>query len=121
VRAAGRFNTLIGNGDAHSKNYSLTIDSSALVDLAPLYDVAPVMFMGRFHHAGHAVAQQTDLRYITRRHLIDEAESWGMRFSRARDTLDDLVDRVARAIDVVDRPAELTSVVEKVAARVAAF
>jgi len=115
------FNTLIGNGDAHSKNYSLTIDSSALVDLAPLYDVAPVMFMGRFNHAGHAVAQQTDLRYITRRHLIDEAESWGMRASGAGDILDDVVDRVARAVEAVDPPVELTSVVEKVAARVATF
>lgn len=115
------FNTLIGNGDAHSKNYSLTIDSAALVDLAPLYDVAPVMFMGRFTHAGHAVAQQADLRYITRRHLMDEAESWGMRASRASTTIDELVDRVAAAVRTVEPPPGLTSVVEKVAARVATF
>jgi serine/threonine-protein kinase HipA len=115
------FNNLIGNGDAHSKNYSLTIDSAALVDVAPLYDVAPVMFLGRFHHAGHAVAQQTDLRYITRRHLIDEAQSWGLKPAETASALDDLVSRVARAIEHVESPDELADVVEKVASRVKSF
>ena len=115
------FNTLIGNGDAHSKNYSLTIDSAALVEVAPLYDVAPVMFLGRFHHAGHAVAQQSDLRYITRRHLIDEAESWGLKPAETASALDGLVSRVGRAIEQVDAPDELVDVIEKVASRVNGF
>jgi serine/threonine-protein kinase HipA len=115
------FNTLIGNGDAHSKNYSLTIDSAALVEVAPLYDVAPVMFLGRFHHAGHAVAQQSDLRYITRRHLIDEAESWGLTPAETASALDGLVSRVGRAIEQVDAPDELVDVIEKVASRVNGF
>lgn len=115
------FNALIGNGDAHSKNYSITIDSAALVDVAPLYDVAPVMFMGRFFHAGHAVAQQTDLRYITRRHLVDEAEMWGIAPAASRAMLDDLVSRVAAAVDAVDAPSDLARVVEQVATRVNSF
>lgn len=115
------FNAIIGNGDAHSKNYSLTIDSAALVDLAPLYDTAPVMFLGRYNHAGHAVAGQADLRYITRQHLIDEAASWGISPSAAGAVVDDLAGRVARAVLAVPAPDELTPTVDKVRSRADQF
>lgn len=115
------FNAIIGNGDAHSKNYSLTIDSSALVDLAPLYDTAPVMFLGRYNHAGHAVDGQADLRYITRQHLLNEAASWGMPAATADSVVDELADRVAQATSTVQAPAHLAEIVEKVQARTARF
>lgn len=115
------FNAIIGNGDAHSKNYSITIDSSALVDLAPLYDTAPVMFLGPYNHAGHAVNRQADLRYITRDHLVNEATSWGMPAATAGRVVDELVDRVVHAISTVPAPAHLTEIVEKVRARAARF
>lgn len=115
------FNAIIGNGDAHSKNYSLTIDSEALVDLAPLYDTAPVMFLGNYNHAGHAVAGQTNLRYITRQHLIDEAASWGMPAATASRVVDDVTDRVAAAATRVPTPGHLAEIVENVQARIARF
>lgn len=115
------FNAMIGNGDAHSKNYSLAIDSSAMVELSPLYDTAPVMFLGRFNHSGHSVAGQVDLRYITRQHLIDEAASWGVTPAAAAEIIDDLASRVARAIGDADTPAELAEVAERVASRVQGF
>lgn len=39
------FNVVIGNGDAHSKNYSVMIDRDGSVSLAPIYDAAPVMHL----------------------------------------------------------------------------
>ncbi|MBU1250031.1 MULTISPECIES: HipA domain-containing protein [Microcella] len=115
------FNTMIGNGDAHSKNYSLTIDSAALVDMAPLYDTAPVMFLGRFTHAGHAVAGQVDLRYITRQHLIDEAVSWGMKPAEADTVVEGVAQRVLDSIEATSVPTELATIVEKVRHRVGGF
>lgn len=73
------FNVAIGNGDAHSKNYSLTIDAEGQQRLAPLYDCAPVFVANsNFFHSGHAIDGQTNLKYITGEHLVAEAESWGM-------------------------------------------
>lgn len=115
------FNAMIGNGDAHSKNYSLTIDSSALVDVAPLYDTAPVMFLGRFNHAGHAVAGQVDLRYITRQHLIDEATSWGMAQATAAQIVDNLASRAIAAIEATSVSADVEKLAQKVHARVRSF
>ncbi|MGY6497887.1 MAG: type II toxin-antitoxin system HipA family toxin [Microcella sp.] len=115
------FNALVGNGDAHSKNYSLTIDSSGVVDIAPLYDVAPVMFLGNYFHAGHAVAGQTNLKYITRRHLVDEAIGWGVRRARAEAIVDELRDRVIAALEATAVPDELAAVAEKVTRRVTTF
>jgi serine/threonine-protein kinase HipA len=39
------FNVLIGNGDAHSKNYSILIGESGEVTLAPVYDAAPTLLL----------------------------------------------------------------------------
>lgn len=92
------FNTAIGNGDAHSKNYSLMIDATGAYSLAPLYDAAPVYLMNRsLRHAGHAVADQVLLPYLTVRHLVDEAISWGMPADEAEPIIDDTITKMAAA------------------------
>lgn len=68
-------NIVIGNGDAHSKNYSLLIDDQGLFQMAPLYDTAPVYLLNStLHHSGHVIDDQVSLKYIER-----AAEGWGMR------------------------------------------
>lgn len=115
------FNAIIGNADAHSKNYSLTIDRNALVSLSPLYDVASVFFLGAYRHSGHAIDGQVDLTYITRRHLIAEGVSWGLRERRAVGIVDQVVDAVGNAVADVAPPPEVDWLPERVAARVAGF
>jgi serine/threonine-protein kinase HipA len=115
------FNAIIGNGDAHSKNYSLAIDAEAFYTLTPLYDVAPVLHMGPYHHAGHALDGLVDLRLITREHLMREAAAWGLRERRARDTIDDIVDRTLAAVRVVTPPAEVDWLPHRVEARLLSF
>ncbi|MCP9000376.1 HipA domain-containing protein [Pseudarthrobacter sp. RMG13] len=79
------FNVLVGNGDAHSKNYSVLIRETGEVELAPLYDVAPTLLLyARSSNAGHSVAGQARLNYITLDHLVREAGSWGMDVEEAR-------------------------------------
>ncbi|TXK18879.1 HipA domain-containing protein [Homoserinibacter sp. GY 40078] len=115
------FNATIGNGDAHSKNYSLAIGADANYSLTPLYDVAPVFFLGQYRHAGHAIAGQVDLRYITREHLVLEGQSWGMSPARAASVVDDVIDRTAAAISEVGATEEIEALPEQVLGRVRTF
>lgn len=101
------FNTAIGNGDAHSKNYSVLIDNTGAVEMAPLYDCAPVFVMNpRFHHAGHSVNGQINLNYITAAHLQAEATAWRMRPDEARSVVQEAIDSVrVHANQVATDPA----------------
>jgi serine/threonine-protein kinase HipA len=116
------FNAVIGNGHAHSKNYSLCISSQGMYSLAPLYDAAPVFLVEpRFTHFGHAVNGQTNLRYITGTHLVEEAVAWGVVREVARGIVVEMAEAVGRAIE--DTPAEprITQVIEPIAACAAQF
>lgn len=97
LRAVG-FNLLIGNGDAHSKNYSVLIRETGEVMLAPLYDAAPTLLLhARSTNAGHAVAGQARLDHITLDHLVREAESWGVDPGAARTTVSEVFSAAAGA------------------------
>lgn len=73
------FNLVVGNGDAHSKNYSLTIDAAATFSMAPLYDVAPVYLLNDVYQSfGHCLDGQGRLRHLTAGHLVREASTWGV-------------------------------------------
>lgn len=103
--AAVAFNTVIGNGDAHSKNYSLLIAETGEVSLAPLYDVAPVMYLNdQFRSAGHILNGKTNLTEITISDLVEEATAWGMRSLEARRVLSDTMERIRAAFDTVGAP-----------------
>jgi serine/threonine-protein kinase HipA len=103
------FHAIIGNGDAHAKNYSLLINEGGRYSLAPLYDVAPVFLIeARYRHAGHAVNGQVDLRHITAAHLVDEAVGWGLPRELARDA----VVEVAQAVQVA---AQTTAADDRIA------
>ncbi|MGB3676811.1 MAG: HipA domain-containing protein [Candidatus Nanopelagicales bacterium] len=114
------FNVAVGNGDAHSKNYSIIIDKAGAVEMAPLYDCAPVFIMNpRFHHAGHAVNGQVNLNYVTAAHLEEEAVSWKIRPQEARDVVREVIESVrVNANDVAIDPT-LNNVPSKIARRCA--
>jgi serine/threonine-protein kinase HipA len=97
LRAVG-FNVLIGNGDAHSKNYSVLIRETGEVLLAPLYDAAPTLLLyARSSNAGHSVAGQARLNYITLDHLVREAVSWGVEREVARSAVSEVFAAAAEA------------------------
>ncbi|MHA7283693.1 type II toxin-antitoxin system HipA family toxin [Arthrobacter sp. TMS2-4] len=92
------FNLVIGNGDAHSKNYSILILEGGEVQLAPLYDVAPTLLLYPLStNAGHALDGQARLNYLTLEHLAREGTAWGMDEEDARSTAIDALERVAAA------------------------
>lgn len=92
------FNLAIGNGDAHSKNYSLILRDGGEVLLAPLYDVAPTLLLyAPSNNAGHALSGQIRLSYITLDHLIREGSAWGMDDDDARQTVVSVLEAIAAA------------------------
>ena len=95
------FNALVGNGDAHAKNYSMII-TGGLFSLAPAYDVAPVYYLNdRFSNFGMRVAGQRSLKYITGRHLVDEAVAWGLDERMARHVVAEAAEAVRSALGTV--------------------
>lgn len=117
--AALTFNTVIGNSDAHSKNYSLLIGSDGQFDLAPLYNAAPIMLMDRHYpYAGHALDGQTRLAYVTRDHLMREAIAWGMEGGIAADVVDQVATRIGESLGSVEDLAPSADVARLASIRV---
>jgi serine/threonine-protein kinase HipA len=115
------FNTIIGNGDAHAKNYSLRIDAEASYSVAPLYDAAPVFLASSaYRHSGLAVAGRNRLDLITGELLAEEAVSWGMGRTQAVETIASVADTVLRGLKSAPVDLPQADVPERVADRAAA-
>lgn len=106
------FNVIIGNGDAHSKNYSLLLGRRGEVALAPLYDAAPVMVLSpRFSNTGQAINGLTRLTKVSLDDLVAEGASWGMSSSRARDVVQAVVENTWESLHAVGAPDGLDFIV----------
>lgn len=116
-------NVLVGNADAHAKNFSLLHDTGGQVRLAPAYDVmATVHYANVSRIPGMFVNGVRDIAQITRDDLIAEATTWGIDGDVAADRVEQLLRAAEGAIDraatEVLPPDEL---VDAVAARVQAL
>lgn len=113
--AAMTVNALIGNGDAHAKNFSLLHNPTGTIALAPLYDL-----LSTLHYGDDRLAMYIDNVHHTDRvtisRLVNEAESWGIPRDRATALIDELLanapQAIARAADETDElPADLIDTV----------
>lgn len=92
------FNLLLGNGDAHAKNYSLLIDEG-LFAMAPVYDIAPVFYLNnRYNNFGMRLNAQRNLQYLTADHLLAEARSWGVPEATATQVLAEVLTSLSDAL-----------------------
>lgn len=90
-------NVLVGNGDAHAKNYSLLHERGGRLRLSPVYDVLSTMFYEDQRLAAYIdLVQRSD--GVTGERLLNEASRWGMSRSRAREVVADLLERCEGAI-----------------------
>lgn len=99
------FNVLIGNGDAHGKNFSLIHEREGSMKLAPLYDLLCTYFYGDDRLAMYV----DDVRRIDRvsgTRLVNEAVSWGLSRRRAEAIVIDLLARTPDAIDAARSSTE---------------
>lgn len=90
-------NVLLGNGDAHAKNFSLLHQPSGALRLAPLYDL-----MSTLHYGDDRLAMYVDdVRSTTRvtgDRILREAASWGLPRHRASGIVADILDRIPAAV-----------------------
>jgi serine/threonine-protein kinase HipA len=105
------FNVVIGNADAHSKNYSVMIGRNGSVSMAPIYDAAPVRYLDpAFNGTGHVINDKTSINNIDIDDLVAEAASWGMGTRRAHVTVRTCLERVYASVERVELPPGAESV-----------
>jgi serine/threonine-protein kinase HipA len=90
-------NVLIGNGDAHAKNFSLLHHASGVLGLAPLYDLMSTLYYGDDRLAMYIDAVQRTRR-VTADRILNEAARWGLPKRRASAIVGDILDRTPDAV-----------------------
>jgi serine/threonine-protein kinase HipA len=76
---------VVGNADAHAKNYSLLHTSGGGMALSPLYDVlSTVAYPAVSRAAGMAVAGEQDIDRTSADAIVTEATRWGLAASGQR-------------------------------------
>ena len=82
-------NVVLGNVDAHVKNYSLLYRRLGVPELSPLYDVVPVTDIEpRAKHLSMRIGGVVLFEEVDRSRLLAEAKSWGMTKGSAESILD---------------------------------
>ncbi len=112
---ATTLNVLIGNGDAHAKNFSLLHDRNGALRLAPLYDLISTLMYGDDRLAMYIDNVHRTNR-VTFERLINEASTWGLSRTRAEQTVNDLLARIPEAVERAESetpgtPAEVLEIV----------
>lgn len=116
------FNWLIGNCDAHAKNFSLLYDTGAPT-LAPLYDLVSTTIYPRLTtRLAMSIDGATDLDDVTMSAWLELAASSGLSARFARETTTRVVDRAKAAAPLVaQQPAHDNGTVEALLARIQAI
>jgi serine/threonine-protein kinase HipA len=93
------FNLLIGNADAHSKNYSLLLEGSGAPRLAPLYDLLSTRAHGRRfgREMGMKYGGEYRPEWIRGRHLDRLGEDLGIASRRVRRHAIEIGERTMRS------------------------
>lgn len=90
--------TLVGNGDAHGKNYSLLHEPSGALRMAPLYDVMSTLYYRDDRLAMYIDDVRRSDR-VTNARILNEVSSWGMARRTASEVVDDVLGRVPQAVE----------------------
>jgi serine/threonine-protein kinase HipA len=96
---ANFLNVLVGNGDAHGKNFSLMHHRDGSIELAPLYDVMSTLLY-RMDSLAMYIDDVRRVERVTRERLCNEAQSWPMRREAIDLILDELTVSAPEAIEL---------------------
>jgi serine/threonine-protein kinase HipA len=100
------FNVVIGNGDAHAKNYSFFLADDGSIRLAPLYDTVPTALWPELKDRNAlTIGDQRVLSRTTPRDLLLEASRWGMSPPEADLMITSTLDRIETEIAVCQHEA----------------
>jgi serine/threonine-protein kinase HipA len=90
-------NVLVGNGDAHGKNFSLFHHRDGSLELTPLYDVMSTLYYG-LDELAMCVDNIRKIDRITGDRLVNEVASWGMPRESVIELVTNLLDAVPDAV-----------------------
>jgi serine/threonine-protein kinase HipA len=94
--ALATFNIIIGNADAHGKNYSVFHFESGQIALTPGYDLmSTALYPDLDTVLGTYVDNVRQIQSVTRYRLVNEGESWGLSPTDADETVTKLLERVS--------------------------
>jgi serine/threonine-protein kinase HipA len=121
--AAVVVNSLLGNGDAHAKNFSLLHERTGALRLSPLYDLLSTLHYGDDHLAMYVDGVHRTSR-VTSDRILSESTKWGMSAALASDVIGDLLSRASDAItaahdELPEIPDELVTNIREQLKRVA--
>ena len=97
-------NCVLGNTDAHAKNYALLHDDAEGVTLAPMYDVVPACEITPLVKAiGMRIGGAIRFDRVDRDRVEAEAKSWGMPSRVIGALMGDTCDALLQGIEEADR------------------
>lgn len=100
-------NALLGNGDAHAKNFSLMHERSGVLTLAPIYDVMCTLIYGDDRLAMY-VDNVRRTNQLTAQRIVNEGRRWGLPATQCEEAVADILDRAPAAISAArDETAEV--------------
>jgi len=95
---AATLNVVIGNGDAHAKNFSLLHEESGALRLAPLYDLMSTLVYGDDRLAMF-IDDVRRTNHVTGDRIVNEAAAWGLSRLRAREIVSELLAAIPTAAE----------------------
>ena len=109
-------NVLIGNGDAHAKNFSLLHHPTGTLGFAPLYDLMSTIYYGDDRLAMY-IDNIQKTRRVTASRILNETTRWGMSRRRAAEIVADIIERTPEAVaqaqtETPALPAEIPAIID---------
>ncbi|MBQ9007248.1 MAG: HipA domain-containing protein [Atopobiaceae bacterium] len=96
-------NFVLGNVDAHAKNYALLYRELGVPTVAPMYDVVPVIDIEpRAVFLSMRIGGAIRFDDVERYHILDEATSWGLPHAQAISTLDGTLEHLREGIQAAE-------------------
>lgn len=108
------FNCLIGNGDAHLKNFSLqyNIDHTNIT-LSPIYDITHTLIYPNIDNL-MALKMRKSKAFPSRQDLIEFAFNSGIPRSRAADTVDSMAEGIINCLDTLEEAKAMKGLRESI-------
>ena len=103
------FNFIIGNCDAHGKNYSLILQDN-FVKLAPIYDtVCTLIYPNLTQKLSMKIGKHVEIKKVNCDDFAILAEQFGLKPKIVVDTYCELVEKVSRGLDYVKADPALSN------------
>ena len=100
------FNLVIGNSDAHGKNFSFFVDHSGLSP-TPWYDlVSVIQIPGVQHSMAMSIGDEFEIEHIHALQILYEAQKCDLEFSLVQKILSQVLNKLSEALNRFEIPSD---------------